>query len=301
MLPHSHHPHIAINREGALAIFFFLGLAGAAIHSGNNGLILLFCWTFAAAILLCAMALRNCTPNLLIQRRFSEELFAQRDTRVDVIITNTSHKTLYGLHIFERFENNRTIGPIFVRKLPPDATVTAQYLCRFVNRGYAHFSGFEVRSRFPLPFFELRYPIDAPDNAFIYPEPKPGRDLIQFACNPDKASKRLRSSHQVTFRELEHGRKSGKILWKLSAKKQKWIEAVPLRTAPQDLTPVIQIQHKKEIGSAAFENQLSQITHFVLKRMMNDQCGIVQCDNIPIEYTNTPQSRRKLLEFLATL
>ena len=295
----SHRLHVAINREGALAIFFFLGLGGSAIYSGNNGLILLFCWLLAAFTLMILVAVRNCSPQLLIERRFSEEIFAGRDAHIDVLITNHGSRPLYGLHIFERFENDRFIGPMFIPRIDPGMTVTAQYQCLFVNRGNAHFCGFQVRSRFPLPFFELRYDCPAEAQSFIYPEPLSGSELLQFAEDSAQTPAHSLRSRDTTIRELVHGRKAGKILWKLSARKQKWLEAVPVHSRSLDTVPVISVIPRKVLGSAQYEKQISQITSFVLSQMQHDLSGEVLVGNAHHAYGNSPASRRQILELLA--
>ena len=291
--------HPAINREGALAIFFFLGLAGAAIYSGNNGLILLFCWLLAAFTLMIVVAVRNCSAELTMERRFSGEVYAGRDTCIDVVITNHGSRPLYGLHVFERFEDDRFIGPMYIRRLDPGTTVTARYMCLFANRGIAHFTGFQVRSRFPLPFVELRYECAATDTAFIYPEPIPGRDMIRFEEDRTETAAAPRRGRDTAIRELVHGRKAGKILWKLSARRQKWLEAVPMPARPDDDVPAITIVPKSVLGSIPYERQISQITSFVLSQLQHDKRGEILVHNAKHAYGNSPALRRGVLEMLA--
>ena len=144
---------LALSREGWLFAFFIAGLGVAAIYSGQSGLMLLFCCLVAVVFLMLGIARKN-VQNLKIERRFVEEIYAGRETRIDVLVTNTGNSTLYGIHIFEAFDDKTQIGPMFIRKLAPGETFTARYMCMFPTRGCTQFVGFEVRSRFPLPFFE---------------------------------------------------------------------------------------------------------------------------------------------------
>lgn len=292
---------IALNREGALFFFFVLGLGAAAIYSGKSGLMLLFCCLFAAIVVFAVIARQNFTQPLRIERRFVEDVFAGCDTRIDLLVTNEGTTPIYGIHIFERFETDRTIGPMFIRRLAPGETATARYMCVFPTRGQARFCGFQIRSRFPLPFFELRQDIECETMHFVYPEPKPGTEQIVFQTTQAAFCPRKNRVSENVIRELVHGRRAGRILWKLSAKRQTWLESVPLRVRSAETMPVISITPKNVLGDENFELQISQITAYILNQIQLDRSGEIHFGAEQLPYGKAPQQRREVLEMLAMI
>ena len=292
---------IAINTEGALFLLFFLGLGCAAIDSGQNGLMLLFCCFFAAVLVFFFLARRNLAQNLCIERRFVEEIYAGRDTRIDVLITNTGKSPVYGIHVFEQFDDAHSIGPIFVQKLNPGQTATAHYMCQFPRRGTVKFEGFQIRSRFPVPFLEFRKDIENRCTSFVYPEPLQGTEWISFNAAASESSPQKMRRNDTAIRELVHGQKSGRILWKLSAKKRTWIESVPIRTRSSDSGTVIEITPRQQLGAEKYETQISQITAYVLRQMQYDYEGEIHFGNSHVPYGKSPIDRRQVLEMLATI
>ena len=202
--PKHHRLRVAINREGVLFVFFWLALGAAAIYSGNAGLMILFCMLTAAFALVSALAHRNMQP-LEVVRRFPEDIFAQRNAHIDVLMTNRSAIPVYGLHLYERFDDAHCIGPIYVARLAPGETARARYMCIFDARGVAQFSTFEVRSRFPVPIFEWRQTIEASDMARVYPRYEPGTDLIAF-CEEESTAPPPYGSPEVPNRNAYDSR-----------------------------------------------------------------------------------------------
>ncbi|MBO4349854.1 MAG: hypothetical protein J6A01_02785 [Proteobacteria bacterium] len=297
--PKANRPRFAVNREGALFIFFLTALGGASIYSGKSGLMILFCCLFAGVVILTAAARMNCMQKLVIERRFVEDIFANRDTKIDILVTNYGNSPVYGIHVYERFEGDRTIGPMFIRKLVPGETATARYLCQFPSRGNAHFCGMEVRSRFPLPFFEWRQTIDSDLSAFVYPEPISGSDQIVMTNTQSDTPARHAKKDDTTIRELVHGRRAGRILWKISAKRQIWLESVPTASRSRSKRSVIQIQSRQNLGAQRYETQISQITFYVLNQMQNNLKGEIVVGNQHVPYGNSQTERREVLEMLA--
>ena len=292
---------IALNREGGLFFFFILGLGAAAIYSGKSGLMLLFCCLFAAVVVFMVIGRQNFNQPLRIERRFVEDIFAGRDTRIDLLITNEGTSPVYGIHIFERFEGGRTIGPMFIRRLGPGETATARYMCVFPTRGQALFCGFEIRSRFPLPFLELRRDIRSETTHFVYPEPHSGTEHIVFHAVSSALNQRRSTVSDRVIRELVHGRRAGRILWKLSAKRQIWLESVPLRINSGSVIPAIWIASKSYLGDEKFERQISQVTGYILHQIQLDRSGTIHIGEVHMSYGKSPQQRREVLEMLAML
>ena len=292
--------HIALNREGGLFVFFALGLGAAAIYSGSSGLVLLFC-AILAVVILAGWVARNNLKNISIERRFVQEIFAQKESRIELLIKNHGRKPVYGLHIFDTFEQNHRIGPVFVKQLEPGETATARYLCQFPRRGVAQFCGFQIRSRFPLAFIEFRLDYDQLESAFVYPQPLAGVDLVSFEQSGDLQTVRKTYAEEHTIRELVHGRRTGKILWKLSARRQIWMESVALRRPLPGDHLAVTVTDKHKLGYERFERQISQITDLALKRIQNHQSGVVRIGDRKLIYGESPKQRRELLETLARL
>ncbi len=292
------HTRLALSREGWLFAFFMIGLGVAAIYSGQSGLMLLFCCLIAVVFLMIRIARKN-VQNLKIERRFIEEIYAGRETRIDILVTNLGDATVYGIHVFEAFDDKTQIGPMFIRKLAPGETFTARYMCMFPTRGCTQFVGFDVRSRFPLPFFEYRTSLSVREESYVFPHPLPGNDFIAFehTDNPDENVRIVKSDEII--REVVNGRQSGRILWKLSAKRQKWMESVPQRVRECEEKPVINCIDKAVLGNENFERQLSQITTYVLQKAADGQSGIVRIMDREYPFGAFDKQRLALFEALA--
>ena len=288
--------HLALNREGALFVFFWLTLTSAAIYSGKSGLVLLMSAISASLALAYFIARRN-FQTMHIERRFKEDIFAGRETQIDLFITNTGHSPVFGLLLFERFSDNHVIGPIFIRRLNPGQTVSAHYMCMFSQRGRAFFQNIEIRSRFPLPFVELRQTLNIPDSACVYPTPIPGDD--ELTCLNTTKNKKDTQRKDHALKELNHGVRRGHIAWKISARRQKWIEDAPMRSGTHEISHAIRIRPYQELGAFRYERQLSQATALVLDRIRHQQSGSVLIGNKNYLYGQTHEQRKKLLDALA--
>ena len=290
--------HVAMNREGALFVFFWIALGATAIYSGNSGIMLLFCALSATAVLLVMIAIRNFQP-MTIQRRFNEDIYAGHSARVDLFVTNNGNTPIYGLHIFEKFDDAHFIGPVFFSKIAPGETATARYMCIFEARGLARFPSFEIRSRFPVPFLELRKQIDMPDAVCVFPRRDDGVELIQFTECPQSHA-RLTAQNTHTIREIRDGQRRGRILWKLSAKKDKLIEDLPFRQRSQIERHSIRLRMKSELPTPLYETQISQIATFCTQSAMQGKSGCVQIRKNLYPYGKNDGDLRKLLCALAS-
>ena len=298
--PKHHRLRAAINREGVLFVFFWLALGMAAVYSGNAGLMILFCMLTSAFALLYVLARRNMRP-LEIARRFPEDIFACRQARVDVFVTNRSPVPVYGLHLYEKFDDDHCIGPMNIRRLAPGETARAGYVCVFGERGVAQFSSFEVRSRFPVPIFEWRRTIDASDMARVYPRYEMGTELIHF-CDvfddaPPSASLPTKAEeHAIT--ELRHGRRRGRILWKLSAKKGRIYEDIPIRNNRQIQTPQIVVKPARGRPRSEYEREIAQVASFCTRHMLDGYAGSVRLRHAVYRFGQSREQWRTLLNAL---
>ena len=293
----------AINREGILFVFFLCALGAAAVYSGLAGLMILFCALTASAVLLCVLGRRNMQP-LKIVRRFSQDIYAGRETSVEVFVTNCGKTASFGLHVYEMFGPNRCIGPIFIGRLEPGETAAARYTCIFDVRGVARFSAFEARSRFPAPLAEWRQTVGAPDAAYVYPRIDEGCDLIEFDGGapdmpaPSGAAAQNRELRSIS--ELRNGRRRGRILWKLSAKKGKIYEDVAAPGRQKAATPQICVGAQNGFPRALHERRIAQVATFCAKRARSGGCGTVRLLNDVYRYGQSPEQLRNLLNALAS-
>ena len=283
--------HIAGSREGVFFILFLLGLGAAVVYTSKNSLILLFCFLLFTVLATLVLGRRN-VLGLSLSRRINHELFAAQEAHIDILTRNDSARAHYSLHVYEDFEQRRTIGPIFIPTLAPGEVAQAPYDCVFPYRGNVRFRQIQVRSRFPIPFFEFRatYPCDEQNT--VYPQRLPQRDLVTFAGNSDETRGNARR-RQNRIQALQDGRQAGRILWKISAKRGTLIEEVakPARAATSH---VVQLTPKYALTPLEFERQISQITDFCLD-------SLDKGDAVSIRYGDqlTSGKRRDLLEFLS--
>jgi len=237
------------------------------------------------------MGRRN-VKDLNVARRFNNELFAATESHIDILTQNNGKKAHYALHIFEDFEQNRTIGPIFIPTLQPGQTAQAPYDCIFPSRGSARFRQIQIRSRFPVPLFEFRAEYPCEDKATVYPQRLPERDLVRFSASAqDEHGASWRRSPRI--QALDNGRLTGRILWKLSARRGTLIEEVRKPT-PAGASHVVALTPKSALPAAEYERQISQVTDFCL-------CSLENGDPVALEHNDqiTPGNRRELLEFLS--
>ena len=282
---------MACSREGVYFLCFVVGLTVAAIYTAKNALILLA--SFLVILVVASILLgRNNVRKVLVQRRLNDELFAQQEAHITLVAQNVGHRARYAIQLFEDFERDRTIGPIYVSCLRPDSTASCDYDCVFQHRGTVRFRQIQVRSRFPMPFFEFRavYPLEARNT--VYPERLSERDLIQFEA--DATRSHATSLHrQPRMQELQFGHQTGRILWKLSARRGEFIEELQ-RPGRAVCAETIRFVPKSELTVADFEKQISQITDYALKALESGKQISISTNQRVIS-----SNRHDILEFLA--
>lgn len=291
MSPRRPRIHIACSREGIFFLFFVLGLGGAAIYTAKNSLILLFCFLVFTLIATLYIGRSN-VSRLHLDRRFQDELFANQEAHIDLLAKNTGKHTRYALHLYEDFDQDRTIGPIFVPSLKPEETVQTPYDCIFYERGSVRFRQIQVRSRFPLPFFEFRaiYPCETRNT--VYPARDTARDMITYLKETASPQGRTLQRH-TRLQELEHGHQRGHIQWKLSARRNTFIEQVDHSTR-HHLTQAIDFKPRSALSASDFERQISQITDDCMNAFQEDRTVIIHTGANVV-----PSHRKAILEFLA--
>lgn len=252
---------IAWNREGVIFLLLALGLAFASVYTGQNAIVLLFC-VFAAVLSLSAWFGGQNVGGLIVERRFIEEIYAQKEAQIELIVYNPSSRTRHGLHLYEDFGGVSEIGPMYIDKLGPRQTAVLRYSCIFPTRGVSRFQQIQLRSRYPLPFFEFRSRMPKPDTALVYPSLDPETTVLTF--HPLEASLNLRRSmHDWSIQPVIAGRITGRILWKLSARQGQLVQR-HARFRSHAQSEVISLKSRQELGRAAFERQASQAAHYCI-------------------------------------
>jgi uncharacterized protein (DUF58 family) len=155
--------------------FFALtfGVGFAALNTGNNLLYLVLALMLAFLILsgvLSESALRG----IQVRRRLPGELYAERETRVGLEITNDQRRAsalavVVEDRVAERGEDDRSAGRAFALRISPGASELRSYALRPERRGRLEFQGFVVSTRFPFGLFSKALRIEAPETARIYP------------------------------------------------------------------------------------------------------------------------------------
>ena len=283
--------HTACSREGVFFLFFVLGSGGAAIYTAKNSLILLFCFLVFTLLATLYIGQKN-VSRLSLDRRFQDEIFADKEAHIDLLATNTGKHARYALHLYEDFEQDRTIGPIFIPCLKPEETAQAQYDCIFHERGTVRFRQIQVRSRFPLPFFEFRaiYPCETRNT--VYPSCDPERDMVCFSEDSDNTRGQT-IQRNTRLQELEHGHQRGHIQWKLSARRGTFIEEID-HSLRRSLSQTIDFKSKDDMPLANYERQISQITDLCVRAFAEDTVITLRTKDRDI-----PSKRKDILDFLA--
>lgn len=156
-------------------MFFLLtfGVGFAALNTGNNLLYLVLSLMLAFLVLsgvLSEMALRG----ICVRRRAPAEIFAEREARVALEISNEERRgTAFAIVVEDRIAQphaaDHAAGRAFVLRLPPGARETRSYPLRVETRGPLEFRGFVVSTRFPFGLFSKSLLIDAEEAALVYP------------------------------------------------------------------------------------------------------------------------------------
>lgn len=222
-VPESRRVRVAINREGYFLLFLVLVLGASAIYSGNNGLVLLFAVLVAFFVLGTYRGVQN-VKALYVERVLNHEFYANKDHRIGLQIHNVGDNAKFALHFYEDFAKTRHIGPMVVDKLEPGEKILAHYDCVFERRGVVNFRQIVVHSRFPVSFLELRLILPLPATCIVYPHiATEFRDESSFGAQDEASPKRLHSVDE-RMRLWRKGGSMNRVLWKISAKRQQWIE-----------------------------------------------------------------------------
>jgi uncharacterized protein (DUF58 family) len=189
-------------RAGWAFFAITFGIGFAALNTGNNLLYMVLALLLAFLVLsglLSEAALRG----IRVRRRLPRELFAERDGRVVLDVTNDqSRASAYAVVVEDRIGSpgvgDQAAGRCFALQIGPGETQTRAYRLRPEQRGPLCFRGFVVSTRFPFGLFSKALVLDAEESTLVYP-------AIDPVALPDARGMRRRRGETTAPDVAGHG------------------------------------------------------------------------------------------------
>jgi uncharacterized protein (DUF58 family) len=204
-----------------------LGVGFAALNTGNNLLYLVFSFLLGFLVLsgvLSEAALRR----IEVRRRLPREIFAEAPVPVALEVENGQRRVPSYAIVVEDLagddvQDARSLGRVFVLRLPAGAHQQRAYLLDAAARGPLRFAGFRVSTRFPFGLFAKSLLLEAPAETLVYPALDRVRALP--AAGPGRKMGDARSQAQgrgteaAGLRAFRPGDSARSVHWRASARR----------------------------------------------------------------------------------
>jgi len=153
---------------GWLLILVTVFVAFAAFNTGNN-LIYLLDSILIAALITCAVKTYFALNGLSVERVVLAEVFAGKRCSVDIVVRKLPKKgeACYGIEILDEIEGET--GRRFIPEIAAGETVVATYSFVPERRGILKVGPMQLRSRFPVGFFERRVTVGKVQEVIVFP------------------------------------------------------------------------------------------------------------------------------------
>lgn len=228
---------------------FFLTLATivgfAAINTGNNLLYLVFS-VLLAIILASGIISEASLRDVDISLRFSEHIFAEQETGLDLTLINNKH-LLPSFSITAGIITDRVSTPTKLSSrlqqlilgaqaekgfgklahytvLPPRTRLSQKLIYTFPSRGSYNITGFSISTKFPFGFLRKTYEKAAVGEVIVYPNPKPINSffgVVPMLAGWLESSQRGNSTDLYRLRQYVFSDNMRHIHWKATAKAHK--------------------------------------------------------------------------------
>jgi uncharacterized protein (DUF58 family) len=168
--PKSQARRAKITREGRVFVFLTVGVAFAAINTGNN-LIYLTLGLLLSLILLSMVMSELIMERIAVERLPPVRAFSGEPTTVRYVAENDRKYTpSYSLEISDRIEGEEHTRGSYILKIAPGERVEAAHSRVPKRRGLHHVRGYRMRTRYPFGIVEKHKSYDQPVDWIVYPK-----------------------------------------------------------------------------------------------------------------------------------
>lgn len=209
-----------LTREGKAFVFVTVGVAFAAINTGNN-LVYLMLSLMLSLILLSMVMSELVMERLAVERRLPRRAFAGTPAIMEFFVRNDRRLTpTFSLEIEDRIEGEEAGRGAYLLKLAPGEEAILQYDRVPLRRGIAPMRGYRLKTRYPFGLVEKSKAYDMPEDWLVYPtvspvgEQWPAFHLLGEERTVDRSGV---GSEFGQLRDYQLGDEARTIHWKRSA------------------------------------------------------------------------------------
>ena len=168
---------LSLTRRGALFLFLVIGLVFSTMNTGNNLLILVLSFLFAA-LLVSGLVSDLILQKLTISLSIPEKIHALQNVVCLVTLHNLKrYFPAFALELRSRQEHPRVHSDqsdFFVQEknfpyIRAGENLTLELRCSFRSRGIYPVEGFDIRTSFPFGFFSRRRNLETQGRILVYP------------------------------------------------------------------------------------------------------------------------------------
>ncbi len=220
---------LSLTRRGALFLFLVIGLVFSTMNTGNNLLILVLSFLFAA-LLVSGLVSDLILQKLTISLSIPEKIHALQNVVCLVTLHNLKrYFPAFALELRSRQEHPRVHSDqsdFFVQEknfpyIRAGENLTLELRCSFRSRGVYPVEGFDIRTSFPFGFFSRRRNLETQGRILVYPALSDLKSL--FFLYPhlqgmDELNQRGFGSSLFNIRQYQDGDSARHVDWKSTAK-----------------------------------------------------------------------------------
>ncbi len=220
---------LSLTRRGALFLFLVIGLVFSTMNTGNNLLILVLSFLFAA-LLVSGLVSDLILQKLTISLSIPEKIHALQNVVCLVTLHNLKrYFPAFALELRSRQEHplvHSDQSDFFVQEknfpyIRAGENLTLELRCSFRSRGVYPVEGFDIRTSFPFGFFSRRRNLETQGRILVYPALSDLKSL--FFLYPhlqgmDELNQRGFGSSLFNIRQYQDGDSARHVDWKSTAK-----------------------------------------------------------------------------------
>lgn len=213
---------LKVTRQGGYFLLVTVAIGLGAINTGNNLLFLLLGWLLSA-IIASGILSNLCLRGLEVSRRVPTRVFANEPFFVEIEARNNKGRVAsYSLQVEDIGEGKTIDKRCYFLKLPAKKKQSASYRHTVGRRGWCHFDGIRVSTKFPFGLFEKSIVLAHKTPLLVFPET---RSVTLDPTTARKVGEHLvqkvgRHGEFFALREYRDGDDRRRIHWKTSAKRR---------------------------------------------------------------------------------
>ena len=263
---------LRITRIGWFYIGLTFGLGAAGINTGNN-LIFLTCGVMLGMIVASGILSERCLRGLTVRRELPDRFTAGQATLVGIAVHNQKKGPSFGILVSEettlppvqgielRNKRGLPLGQCQFPIIRPGETARRAYLFTPVRRGTLSLVRLRVATRFPFGLFEKSLYVELPDQALVWPQPRPcvlPRSPERPLVGEHAAAMEGHGTEPWDLRPLRQGEDARHIAWAASARVGRMLAQTRERLTRSEVELRLSTASsgellERELGEAAFQ------------------------------------------------